>query len=87
MDLDAGVRRADRDGKGDPLQEREVDVGVEALRLEPGEAFGDGEKLLADCSQMFEPFLEPKSARLLEQSSLRKNVENFSYCLRKAFLK
>ena len=33
------------------------------------------------------PFLRPKSARLLEQSSLRKNVENFSYCLRKAVLK
>ncbi len=31
--------------------------------------------------------LRPKSARLLEHSSLRRNVENFSYCLRKAFLK
>src|SRR5438132_13073451 len=31
----------------------------------------------AKCSR---PFLSPKSARLLEQSSLRKKVENFSYC-------
>ena len=28
-----------------------------------------------------------KSVRLLEQSSLRRNVENFSYCLRNACLK
>src|SRR5262249_16358174 len=31
--------------------------------------------------------LRPKSLRLLEQSSLRRNVENFWYCLRTACLK
>src|SRR5258705_523391 len=38
-------------------------------------------------SRWSSPFLRRKSARLLETSSLRKKVENFSYCLRKAFLK
>ena len=33
------------------------------------------------------PFLRPKSLRLLEQSSLRRKVANFSYCFRNAFLK
>ena len=42
----------------------------------------------ADGVQMIcRPFLRPKSARLLEHSSLRRKVENFSYCLRKAFFK
>src|SRR5437660_12864436 len=39
------------------------------------------------ASRWSSPFLRRKSARLLETSSLRKKVENFSYCLRKAFLK
>ena len=50
-------------------------MDVEPLRLEPGEAIGDGLKRLADCIETVQPFLRPKSARLLEQSSLRKNVE------------
>ena len=31
------------------------------------------------------PFLRQKSERLLEQSSLRSKVENFSYCFKNAF--
>ena len=38
-------------------------------------------------SRWSKPFRKPKSVRLLEQSSLRRNVENFSYCLRNACLK
>src|ERR1700751_632283 len=36
------------------------------------------------ASRLSNPFLRPKSLRLLEQSSLRKNVANLSYCFRKA---
>ena len=39
MDFDAGIAdRTDGDGQGDALQKREVDVDVEPLRLETGEA-------------------------------------------------
>src|SRR5258708_2034136 len=38
------------------------------------------------ASRWSSPFLRRKSARLLETSSLRRKVANFSYCLRKAFL-
>jgi len=35
------------------------------------------------ASRLPKLFLRPKSLRLLEQSSLRRKVENFSYCLRR----
>jgi hypothetical protein len=57
------------------------------LRTVCGEAIGDGEEVLAHHWQMIESFLSPKSARLLEQSSFLRKVQNFSYCRRKAFLK
>src|SRR5208337_1813292 len=88
VDFDAGIAHgADGDRQGDALQQREVGVNVEPLRLEAGEAAGDGLEGVRTASRWSKPFLRPKSARLLEHSSLRRNVENFSYCLRKAFLK
>jgi hypothetical protein len=88
VDLDAGIaNRADGDRQGEALQQREVDVNVEPLRLEAGEAGGDGLEALADGVEMVQSFLGRKSARLLETSSLRRKVEYFSYCLRKACLK
>src|SRR5262249_6473839 len=39
------------------------------------------------ASRWSNPFLRRKSARLLETNSLRRKVENFSYCFRKACLK
>src|SRR4029077_17099695 len=38
------------------------------------------------ASRWSNPFLRRKSARLLDTNSLRRKVENFSYCFRKAFL-
>jgi hypothetical protein len=88
VDLDAGIaNRADGDRQGEALQQREVDVNVEPLRLEAGEAGGDGLEALADGVEMVQSFLRRKSARLLETSSLPREVEYFSYCLRKACLK
>ena len=43
MELDAGIAdRADGDGEGETLQQREVNMDVEPLRLEAGEAICDG---------------------------------------------
>ena len=59
MDLDAGIAdRADGDGQGEALQQREVDMDVEPLRLEAGEAIGDGLETLADGIEMVQSLLE-----------------------------
>ena len=43
VELDAWItNRADGDREGEALQEREVDMDIEPLRLEAGEAAGDG---------------------------------------------
>ena len=53
VDFDSGIAdRADGDGQGDALQQREVDVDVEPLRLEAGETAGDGLERLADRIEM-----------------------------------
>src|SRR6516162_9647765 len=59
VDLDARVaHRADGDRQGEALQEREVDVDVEPLCLETGEAVGDVLEAFADGLEMVQPFLE-----------------------------
>ena len=59
VDLDAGIADcADSDWKGEALQQREVDVDVEPLRLETGEAAGDGLEPLADGIEMVQSLLE-----------------------------
>jgi hypothetical protein len=53
MDFDSRISdRADGDGERDALQQREVGVDVEPLRLVAGETAGDGLKRLADLVQM-----------------------------------
>ena len=48
MNLDAGeTGSAYRDGKGQALKEREIDMHVERLGLESGEAVGNQKELLA----------------------------------------
>jgi hypothetical protein len=55
VDLDSGIAdRADGDWKGEALQQREVDVDVEPLRLKTGEAAGDGLEALADGIEILE---------------------------------
>ena len=59
VDLDPGIADcADSDWKGEALQQREVDVDVEPLRLETGEAAGDGLEPLADGIEMVQSLLE-----------------------------
>src|SRR6201989_2075544 len=88
VDFDPRIAdRADGDREGEALEQREVDVDIEPLRLEASEASGDGLERSRTASRWSNPFLRRKSARLLETSSLRRKVENFSYCFRKACLK
>jgi hypothetical protein len=58
-ELDAGVAdRADGDGEGEALQQREVDMDVEPLRLEAGEAIRDGLEPLAHGMEMIQSLSE-----------------------------
>ena len=66
VDFDAGIAdRADGDGQGDPLQQREVHMDVEALRLEAGEAVGDGLEPFAHGIEMIEAFLQAEVAQVV----------------------
>src|SRR6266700_2888 len=57
VDFDAGIAHsADGDRQRDALQQREVDVNVEPLRLEAGEAVGDGLERLANRIEMVQSF-------------------------------
>ncbi len=57
VDFDAGITdRADGDGQGDALQQREVHVDVEALSLKTGEAIRNGLEPFADGPEMVESF-------------------------------
>ena len=66
VDLDAGeLRGSHRDGQRQPLQEREVDVNVQALRLEGGEAVGDRQELLAHGGEMIQALLQPEIGQIV----------------------
>jgi hypothetical protein len=59
VDLDTGIAdRADGGRQGKALQQREVDVDVEPLRLKAGEARGDGLEALADGIEVIQSLLE-----------------------------
>src|SRR5882724_10453052 len=59
VDLDAGIADcADGDRKSEALQQREVDMDVEPLRLKAGEAGGDGLEALANGIEMVQSLLK-----------------------------
>jgi len=66
VDFDSRIAdRADGDGERDALQEREVDVDVEPLRLEAGEAAGDGLERLADLIEMVQSFAQTEVGEIV----------------------
>ena len=66
VDFDAGIAHCpDRDGQGQPLQEWEVHVHVEAVALEIGKMVGDGLETLAHGVEVIEPFLEAEVAQVV----------------------
>ena len=59
VDLDPGIAdRANGDRQGEALQQRKVDVDIEPLRLEAGEAGGDGLEALANGIEMVQSLLK-----------------------------
>ncbi len=73
VQLDAGVADcADGDGEGETLQQREVDMDVEPLRLEAGEAICDGLEPLAHGMEMIQSLPEMEIGEVFETSSLRR---------------
>ena len=88
LDFDAGMAdRTDGNGQRDPLQQGKVGMDIEPLGLEAGKPADNALELVADLIQMVEVLFETEIVGLLEQSSVRKNIENFSYCLRTALRK
>ena len=73
MELDAGIAdRADCDGEGETLQQREVNMNVEPLRLEAAKRSVMVWNRSRTAWRWSSPFLRWKSARLFETSSLRR---------------
>ena len=62
-------------------------MDIEALGLKAGETVRDLEELCPHGLQVAEALFESEVSemRLFAHTSLRRNVENFSYCLIKAF--
>ena len=59
MELDAGIADcADGDGEGETLQQREVDMDVEPLRLRRGETVCDDRELLPHGAEVVQAFLQ-----------------------------
>jgi hypothetical protein len=85
MDFDAGIAdRADGDGQSDLLQQGKVHMDVEALRLEAGEAVGDGLEPFANGIEMIEPFLQAEVAQVVGAEFVAQEAGELSYCLRNA---
>ena len=79
VDLDAGIAdRANSDRQGEALKQREVDMDVEPLRLETGEAGGDGLEPLADGMEMVQSLLETEVGEVVgDQFVAQKGGELF----------
>ena len=66
MDFDAGVLgTGNADGQRQALQQWEVDLRVEALRLEGSEALGDGEEFLAHGGEVLQTLLQAEVGQIV----------------------
>ncbi len=66
VNLDAGILcRSDGDRQRQSLEQGKVDMHVQALGLERGEAIGDGEQLFAHRSQVIEAFLQAEVGKVV----------------------
>ena len=79
LPLPEGMGRARRWKSG-------VDVDIEGLGFEVSETVSNAGQGLTDGFQVVQGFVRPKSRRLLQRTSKRKKVENFSYMRSTAFL-
>jgi len=66
VNLDAGILcLPDDDRQRQSLEQGKVDMHVQALGLEGGEAVGDGEQLVAHRSEMIEAFLQSEVGKVV----------------------
>jgi hypothetical protein len=66
VDFDAGMTHgADGYRQSDPLQQREVSMHVEPVRLETGEAAGDGLEGVANRIEMVEALAQTEVAEVV----------------------
>src|SRR6516225_5734402 len=79
VDLDPRISdRADTDRKGETLQQREVDMNIEPLRLEAGKASGDSLEALAHGFEMVQPLLQAEIGEIVgDQLVAQKGRELF----------
>jgi len=78
LDLDAGISdRADGDRQGNPLQERQVDMDVEPLGLEAGEAADDSLELLTHLIEMVQPFAETEVVEVVGAEFVAQQCQEF----------
>ena len=79
VDLDAGITtRTDGDRQGQALKQREVDMDIEPLCLEAGEAGGDGLEALAHSLKMLQSLLEAEIGEVVgDQLVAQKGGELF----------
>ena len=76
VDFDAGkLGSAYRDRQRQPLEERELDMDVQALCLEGGEAVGDLEELLAHGGEVVEAFLQSEIGQIVEADLIAQEGE------------
>ena len=88
VDLDARIAHgADGDRQGDTLQQREVDVNVEPLRLEAGEAVGDGLEGRAHRIEMVEALAQAEVGEVVGTQFVAQERRELLILLGKAFLK
>src|ERR1700758_5140090 len=66
VDLEAGItNRTNGDRQGEALEQREVDMNIEPLRLEAGEAGGDGLEALAHGLEMIQSLFEAEVGEIV----------------------
>ena len=87
VDLDAGItNRANRDGEGHALHQREVDMDVEPLRLRRGEAVRDQQELLPDGIEVVQAFLQAEVGEVVGTDFIAQEGEEFFVLLEEGVL-
>src|SRR6516162_1354422 len=78
VDLEAGItHRADRDRMGEALQQREIDMHVEPLGLEAGEAIGDRLERGPHGIEMVEPLEQAEVGEIVGDQFVAQKGQEF----------
>jgi hypothetical protein len=87
FDPDTGVtNRANGDGEGHALQQREVDMDVEPLRLTRSETIRDGHALLPNGAEVVQAFLQAEVGEVVGADFIAQEGEELLVLLEKGVL-